>query len=74
MNIKTQSREEFEEVATKSLNSVVDKARQIRDKVRLLENDIIKKEEKIRNYQTTFDGLTKKLVIIQAKMYAGGTS
>ncbi|HLD92113.1 MAG TPA: hypothetical protein VI795_01815 [Patescibacteria group bacterium] len=68
------NREEFEESATESLKAEVDKARQTRDKIRLLEDNIIKKEENIRNYKATFEELTKELVIIQAKMYAGGTT
>jgi septal ring factor EnvC (AmiA/AmiB activator) len=67
------TREEFEQSASLEIGKAVDKAKQIRDNVRLLEKVIADKEEKIRNYQNTLTEMQKELVKVQAKLYAGGT-
>lgn len=75
--IKKQSnltREEFEDSATQKLQKVVDKSKQIREHLRKLEKDITDKEEKIRGYQNAFSELEKKLIKIQAILYAKGTT
>ncbi len=74
MNINTSSREEFEETARAELQQVVEKAKQLRNSLRLLEEDISKKEKKINNYQNIFQQLQAQLVKIQAIIYASGTA
>jgi septal ring factor EnvC (AmiA/AmiB activator) len=74
MDLNILTREEFEESSSQKLNSVVTRAKQIRDEIRLLESVVNSQEEKIKNYQNTFAELEKELVKVQAKLYAGGTT
>jgi len=74
MNINTSDREEFEKSARIELEQAVKKARQLRNQLRLLEDRISQKDEKIRDYQNAFSEMGEKLVKIQIKLYTGGTS
>ena len=74
MKPNTQTREEFEENERLELQKVIAKAKEIRDEARLLERSIASKEEKMRNLQNTLAEIGQELVIIQAKLYAGGTT
>lgn len=68
------TREEFEKSATDQLKTVIARARQIRESLRLLEQDVAAKEKKIRNYQNAFKEIETELVKTQAILYAGGTT
>jgi len=68
------TREEFEKSATDQLKIVVAKAKQIRESIRLLEQDVITKEKKIKNYQNALEEFRQELVKTQAILYAGGTT
>lgn len=74
MNPKKQTREEFEESSTESLKQAIDKAKELRDQLRLLEKDVQSKEGKIKNYQNIISEIRQELVKVQAKLYAGGTA
>lgn len=75
MNINTSSnREEFEESARAELKKVIEKARKLRNNLRLLEDEVSKKKEKINNYQKVLQELQEQLVKIQAIIYANGTA
>lgn len=67
------TREEFEKACTQELQQAVDQAKQIREKLRQLEEDISGKQAKIRNYEQKFTDLQTQLVKIQAIIYSKGT-
>ncbi len=67
-------REEFEQTATQTLKKTVTKSKHIRDTLRKLEKKIVEKEEKIRNYQDTFQEMQTQLIKIQSEVYAKGTT
>ncbi len=74
MNINTSSREEFEESVKTELQLAIDKAKKLRKKLRLLQEDIAQKEQKINNYQNIFQEIQQQLVKIQSILYASGTT
>lgn len=75
MNDKIQlTREEFERSISQELTAAIQAAKQMRDKIRLLEKVIDDKESKIKDYRNIFAELEKEIIEIQSKLFAGGTS
>ena len=67
-------RDEFEQTAIQILEKAVSKSKLIRDTLRKLEKEVAEKEEKIRNYQDTFQEMQTQLIKIQSEVYAKGTT
>lgn len=67
-------REGFEQTATQTLKKAVTKSKHIRDTLKKLEKEIVKKEEKIRNYQDSFQEMQTQLIKIQSEVYAKSTT
>jgi len=70
---KQLTRQEFEQKIKQDLQKTVNELKDSRKRVRYLEAEIRKKKEHIDKYQHKFEEIRKQLVIVQTKVYAGGT-
>ena len=65
--------EVFQEVTTRNVKAVVAHSNQTRDMVRELENKIKSLDGLVRQYDEKIDMLQKQIVVLQTKLYSGGT-
>lgn len=66
-------RKVFEEVTTRNVTTVIDFSKVTREIVRDLEKRIEKQDKLLRLYDERFAEMQKQLVVLQTKLYSGGT-
>jgi predicted RNase H-like nuclease (RuvC/YqgF family) len=66
-------RQVFEDVTTNNVKTVVAYTKDTREILRKLEKKVEKLNELIRQYDKRFEEMKKQIVVLQTKLFAGGS-